>query len=228
MTFSTATGLTAPHRAQWRGHVGEHHASRGIVLHHCDFSPATGDTNFSGSTSSALPYNVQDFKIAASPTTVTVLPPGGAGRTTLTITPLGGFNATLTYSCTGLPSEATCTFTLLGKQRDAEHHDHRALVKVGQRSLRAPRRYLLCRAPSGISGTANSDGKSQARIARCAFVEPIAVLALSTLWMPACGGGSSKPSNPGTPAGTSSVTVTATTGGTSALTHTTTVSLTVQ
>jgi hypothetical protein len=56
-----------------------------------------------------------------------------------------------------------------------------------------------------------------------------ALLALSTLWMPACGGGgSSGTSNPGTPAGTSSVTVTATTGGTSALTHTTTVTLTVQ
>ncbi len=47
----------------------------------------------------------------------------------------------------------------------------------------------------------------------------VAVLALSTLWMPACGGGSGGPSNPGTPAGTSSVTVTATASGGTSFSH---------
>ena len=53
---------------------------------------------------------MQDFKITPSPTTVTVTAPGQSGMSTLTITPLGGFSQALTYSCTGLPSEATCTF----------------------------------------------------------------------------------------------------------------------
>ena len=42
----------------------------------------------------------------------------------------------------------------------------------------------------------------------------VAVLAASTLWMPACGGG-----NRGTPTGVSSVTVTATTSGATPLSH---------
>ena len=51
---------------------------------------ATAETgNFSGSTSSAVPYNVRDFTITPSPTTVTVTAPGQSGTTTLTITPLG-------------------------------------------------------------------------------------------------------------------------------------------
>jgi hypothetical protein len=81
---------------------------------------------------------------------------------------------------------------------------------------------------SGVFGLLITTGNRKRGLPGARLLSLIAVLALSTLWMPACGGGSSKPSNPGTPAGTSSVTVTATTGGTSALTHTTTVSLTVQ
>jgi hypothetical protein len=68
-----------------------------------------GDSNFAASASAPSTLGVQDFKIAANPTTVTVAAPGQSGTTTLTITPLGGFNQTISYSCSGLPSEATCT-----------------------------------------------------------------------------------------------------------------------
>jgi subtilase family serine protease len=192
------------------------------------FTPALG-TDFSGSTSSALPYNVQDFKISANSTTVTASVPGGSGMTTLTITPLGGFNAMLTYSCTGLPSEATCTFTAASATTET------LSITTTAPSSRLDRSpfgrhggifYALLL--SGVFGLLITTGNRKRGLPGARLLSLIAVLALSTLWMPACGGGSSKPSNPGTPAGTSSVTVTATTGGTSALTHTTTVSLTVQ
>ncbi len=60
------------------------------------------------------------------------------------------------------------------------------------------------------------------------FLSLIAVLAFSTLWMPACGGGSNGGGNPGTPPGTSTVIVTASTGGPIPISHQTQVSLTVQ
>jgi peptidoglycan/LPS O-acetylase OafA/YrhL len=53
----------------------------------------------------------------------------------------------------------------------------------------------------------------------------LALLAVLTLWLPACGGGSSTPHNPGTPVGQSNVTVTATGSG---ITHTVSVTLNVQ
>jgi hypothetical protein len=68
-------------------------------------------------------------------------------------------------------------------------------------------------------------GGSRTRAAR--LLGLIVVLSFSTLWMGACGGGSSSQKNPGTPAGSYTVTVNATTGGTNPLTSTFNVTLTV-
>lgn len=188
-----------------------------------------GDSNFAGSTSASATLGVQDFQIAASPTTVSVTTPGASGTTTLTITPLGGFNATLTYSCTGLPSEATCTFTAASASTETLSI---ATTAPSSRLDRSPfgrhGGIFYAMLLPGVFGLLITTGNRKRGLRGARLLSLVAVLALSTLWMPACGGGSSKPSNPGTPAGTSSVIVTATTGGTSALTHTTTVTLTVQ
>jgi len=83
----------------------------------------------------------------------------------------------------------------------------------------------------GFLGLVVSAGNRKRTLRGVRLLSLIAVLALSTLWMPACGGGSSSSStqsNPGTPTGTSTVTVTATTGGTGALTHPVTITLTVK
>jgi subtilase family serine protease len=177
------------------------------------FSPATG-TNFAASTSSALAYNVQDFKITANPTTVTVTAPGQSGTTTLTIAPLGGFNQTISYSCGGLPSEATCIFAAASATSET--------VTIAT----APASARLDKAPSGRSreifyalllpgflGLVLLTGNRKRTWRGVHLLSLIAVLSLSVLWMPACGGGGSSAaptSNPGTPAGTSSVTITAT------------------
>jgi subtilase family serine protease len=189
-----------------------------------------GDTNFSGSTSSADPYKVQDFRIAASPTTITVTTPGQSGLTTLTVTPLGSFSQMLTYRCSPtLPSEASCTFAAASATSETLTI---ATTAPSSRLNRSPfgRRggifYALLL--PGFLGLVVSAGNRNRTRRGIRLLSLIVVLALSTLWMPACGGGSSMPSNPGTPAGTSTVTVTATTGGTSPLTHTAAVTLTVQ
>jgi len=193
-----------------------------------------GDAGFAGSSSPIPPspnLHVQDFKIAASPNPVTVTAPGKSGTTTLTITPLGGFNQTLSYSCNQatLPSEATCTFTAVSATSETLTI---ATMAPSARLDKAPfgrsRAIFYALLLPGMLGLVVSAGSRKRRLRGMRWLGLIAMLALCTLWMPACGGGSSAVSNPGTPAGTSNVVVTATTGGTSALSHPVTVMFTVQ
>jgi subtilase family serine protease len=186
-----------------------------------------GDSSFAGSTSAPATLGVQDFQIAANPTTVSVAAPGGSGTTTLTITPLGGFSATVSYSCTGLPSEATCNFPTAATGGTLTISTTAASSRLEKdRFGRRSGIFYALLLPGFLGLLISGNRKRGLRGSRLLCL--IAVLALSTLWMPACGG-SSKPSNPGTPAGTSTVTVTAaTTTGTPLLSHNVTVTLTVQ
>ena len=74
----------------------------------------SGDTNFSGSTSSTVTVNVQalvpSFTLGASPTSGTVTA-GATAQTTITVTPVNGFNSPVSFACSGLPTGATCSFS---------------------------------------------------------------------------------------------------------------------
>jgi subtilase family serine protease len=50
------------------------------------------------------------FVLSSSDPTVPVSAPGGSGTTTATVTAQDGFSGTVTFSCSGLPSGATCSF----------------------------------------------------------------------------------------------------------------------
>jgi hypothetical protein len=185
------------------------------------YSPTGG---FLGSTSSARPYNVQDFQIAASPTTVAVSAPGKSGTTTLTITPLDGFNQAITYACTGLPSGATCTFPTAAIGGTLTIATAAPSAMLDKAPVERSRRLFYALVFPGLLGLVLSAGNRKRSLRGVRLLGLIAVLAISTLWMPACGG-SSTPSNPGTPTGNSAVTVTATAG---SLNHTVQLTLTVQ
>jgi hypothetical protein len=49
------------------------------------------------------------FTVAATPSSLTISA-GGSAKATVTITPQNGFSAPVTFSCSGLPSGATCNF----------------------------------------------------------------------------------------------------------------------
>ena len=49
------------------------------------------------------------YTLAANPATLTVTA-GGAAKTTLTLTPTGGYSGTISFSCSNLPTDATCAF----------------------------------------------------------------------------------------------------------------------
>jgi hypothetical protein len=70
-----------------------------------------GDSNFTGSTSTALIEVVvaPTYTISLSPTSLTITG-GGNATTTVTITPVGNYQGTLTFSCSGLVSYSSCQF----------------------------------------------------------------------------------------------------------------------
>jgi len=190
------------------------------------------NTSFGNSNSAAQTLSVQDFKVTANPPTVSVSAPGHSGTTTLTITPINGFNQTLSYSCDQamLPSGASCTFAAASATSEtltiATTAPSARLDTVPWGHSRGLFYALLL---PGFLGLVLSKGNRKRTWRGLRLLSLIAFLALSTLWMPACGGGgNSTPTNPGTPAGTSTVTVTATSAGTPGLMHQTTITLTVQ
>jgi Pro-kumamolisin, activation domain/Bacterial Ig-like domain (group 3) len=75
----------------------------------------SGDSNYSGS-GAQIPQTVNPaptFTVTANPTTIPVSAPGGSGSTVLTFTAQNGFSSngavTVTPTCSGLPSETTCS-----------------------------------------------------------------------------------------------------------------------
>jgi hypothetical protein len=179
-----------------------------------------------------------DFAVTSSTTSQTV----SAGQTanySLTLAPQGGFSQTVNLTCTGAPSESTCTLTpntvtLNGTASVAVA----VAVSTTAPSLAPPQGRLL---PPGMRGLgrvfwlyallwlASLATLAAARKRRAAYLLG-ACLLLAMLWS-ACGGGGTKtvppPIHPGTPAGTYTVDVTATDASTSTLTHTIQLTLTV-
>ncbi len=51
-----------------------------------------------------------DFSVSIAPASITIQS-GQSGTATLTLTPSNGFNATVTFSCSGLPAGVTCGFS---------------------------------------------------------------------------------------------------------------------
>jgi Bacterial Ig-like domain (group 3) len=74
----------------------------------------TGDSTYAASTSSAVAETVTaaggSYALGISPSSLTI-GQTGSGTSTVTITPAGGFNQQITFSCSGLPSEAACSFS---------------------------------------------------------------------------------------------------------------------
>jgi hypothetical protein len=171
----------------------------------------SGDTAFAASTSPAVGVTVAappppSFSISLSPTSESVT---GAGSvtTTVTITPVNGFNQTTSFACSGLPADATCSFSPATVTPSGGNPATSMLtVQTGvmTAALRMPARLLplvigLC---IWIFGFAGGQRKWAWGFGALVFFALVGTLA-------GCGGGSSPLK---TPAGSSRVTITATAG----------------
>lgn len=194
----------------------------------------SGTSNILGSTSSPLtetiPYFVGDFSIQATPTAATVVA-GQSAAFQLAIVPSGGFSAPITFSCSGLPAFAACTFspsTLAGQGKadlsiqttGSEQSlllDPSSKPSSSGRSAAILAALMLCFIPS------RSRRKSYAKF----FF--LCTLSLAALLTTSCGGNGPGPVKNRTPAGIYQVSVVAaTTEPSQNISHSATITLTVQ
>jgi N-acetylneuraminic acid mutarotase len=67
-------------------------------------------TNYTASAVATATYTIPpDFSVASSPASLTVTS-GQSGTATVSVTPLYGFNSAVSFTCSGLPAGASCSF----------------------------------------------------------------------------------------------------------------------
>jgi hypothetical protein len=186
----------------------------------------------------------QDFSMAASGSSTATVSPGQTANYKVSVAPGGGFNQTVTFNCSGAPSQSTCALSpssvVLSGSSPASINV--TLTTAGTSAVLmypdglppASNRLALWLALSGFSGLVLL-GRSGDRFRKwhrgllygLAFV---CLFSLAITWS-ACGGGSGSNTmgGAGTPAGTYNLTVTGTfTSGSTTLSHVTKLKLVVQ
>jgi subtilase family serine protease len=193
-----------------------------------------GDGTFLPSTSAPLSFFAADFSISTN-TTSFALNRGGSISIPITITPtLPNYNPTVTLSCYGLPSEATCTFTPaeiapVGGPAVATLVVATTAPNSALRVGHSPLLTALCALLFPGFGLLWIGGSRRATSARTRLGVLLLALGCSTLWWTACSGGSRMPPDPGSfPTGSIPFSVTANTGGTSPIFHTMTLTMNLQ
>lgn len=180
------------------------------------------------------------FTLTPSVSTLTVQPGQTANNTVnLTVASTNGFvvnSATvmpLTYSCTISPSVAngpTCSFSPQNGQNITTTTPSVAMLTIAPSAQLRPALgpgngiFYAILLP-GVFGAVLVAGSRRRGMCLLALM---VLLGSSTLWLGSCGGSSSTPSSPGTPAGNYTVTINAATGGASPITASASFTLTVE
>ena len=181
-----------------------------------------GDPSFSTSTSTTpVAFTIQPGFIAVSgPTAVTITAPGQPGTTTVGIIASSNFTSAISFTCSGLPAEATCSSTSVSGHGPTSVVMASIVVStIGPHTVTmhsTEHRYYL----AALLGTGLPFGILFVIVPRRRWNGlPALMLLALVITVPACGGGGGGGSSqqqqhqdPGTPAGTYTVTVTATAG----------------
>lgn len=207
-----------------------------------------GDSTFAASTSTASSVTVAaaaaDFAFTASPASATASA-GGSATTTVTATPANGFTGTVTLSCSGLPTGATCSFSPASLSVAGPAATSTLTIATRARTARAdgpqPHPGHLPLGPDDVLLAGMAAPLLAARRRRhvtslrrgARQLSWLALVVGAALALHGCGGGGSSDAsggggggggNAGTPAGVYAVTLTASSG---SLSHTATFTLTV-
>jgi hypothetical protein len=159
------------------------------------------------------------FTLSSSASSLTVNS-GNQGTATLTVTPEGGFRSAVSFSCSGLPAGATCTFSPPQVTPSGAPITTQLTVSVGAQSAsrRMPNPFFP------VTAMAAAFCMIGWRRARSPLRPMLAAVLIGLGAMLACGGGSGAGTGGGTTPTTSMVTVAATAG---KIQQTTTITLTV-
>jgi hypothetical protein len=161
---------------------------------------------------------VQDFTVAPASTSQTVTA-GGTATYNLDITAVNGLTGSVSFTCTGAPTAATCSVTpsvtIPGTATVTVSTTSRSAVPIAPKPPTGPWIWLWILALVAAAGTRLLAGR---RLAWSRAWAPLAVAMLSVALWAGCGGGGGggTPIPHGTPAGTYTLTVTATYTGTTA------------
>jgi hypothetical protein len=203
-----------------------------------------GDPNNLASTSSPITVTIvaPSFAVAVSPASATVTA-GQSATFTVTVTPAGGFAAAVALSCGALPSQASCAFAT-PSVTPSGGQPVQVTLKVSTTASTADLRQnplgLPGREPWFPAGAAVSLAGllGLARVRKASFrwrqwwqavilLTAACALSASLIGCGGGGGGSTTPSNPGTPAGISTISISAAATGSSSP-QTASIQLTVQ
>jgi hypothetical protein len=189
-----------------------------------------GDPSNLASTSSPVTVTVvaPSFAVAVSPASATITS-GQSATFTVTVTPAGGFATAVTLSCGALPSQASCAFatpsvTPSGGQPvqvKLTVSTAASTANLRRSSLGLPRRepWIPAGAVVSLAGLLGLSRIRRASLRWRQLLQAVALLTiaccLSASFIGCSGGGGTTPSNPGTPAGTSTISISATAAGSS-------------
>ena len=163
----------------------------------------SGDTNYAAGTSAAVSESVTDFQVALTASSQTVTA-GSTASYPLTVTPQAGFTGEVSFSCSGLPSLATCTAPALtvgaSAARETITISTTAATTAANRMPEGAGWACVLVGCFSLCGLRLKNGTSAKWLS----------MVLLTLMFGAMGcGGSAKRTVPGTPSGTSTITITA-------------------
>jgi hypothetical protein len=187
-----------------------------------------GDSNYLPSVSAPNSVTLQpDFSLSPATNLLTIAIPGQHAELDVTTSFYDGFAGTVTFTCSGMPSETTCSSTPLTAPGTAAITVNTTAPVTRKAELFHAPFYLVPFASSVAGMFLLGLPSRRRRSAGVFFVLLLAALGATT----SCGGGSTSTpapairTDPGTPSGAYTVTVTATSG---TLSHSFLITLTVQ
>jgi hypothetical protein len=184
-----------------------------------------GDLNNAASTSSAATIVIAapDFTISATPASGTITP-GQTATFTFTVSPVGGYAGTVSFSCGTLPGQAACSFspTSVTPSGGSPASTTMTITTATSSAILHPERRSSPSLPSwfpagglamagalGLAFAPKRIWRLNQRLRGLCWALLLASLSLLASGCGGGGGGNSSPSNPGTPAGSYTVSVTA-------------------
>jgi len=194
-------------------------------------------SGYSNSAVATATYTISlspDYQLSVTPSTLTIVA-GQSGTAKFTVTPVNGFNSQVSFSCTGLPSEATCSFdppSVTPSDGNPVSSTLTISTTAAIAALRGPRpalHYVNYAFLVPCLGMVFSIAARRKQAHRGLLVFGLLALLVLAAGLTSCGSSSKdgNPGNPGTPAGTSTVTLTASTSGTGTINHSATLTITI-